>query len=211
MYVFSLIGIASLMNLNNIGQIGFLQSIGPLELLLFFVLLGVLAVSVVLVVMICVKPKPKRSTLSESPGGGLSQSHTQSKEFSSGEIGRDPIKQDVISSPDDRNWCMFIHLSQFCNYVVPIGGLIVPLILWVMKKDESAIIDLHGKIVLNWIITEFILAIGFGILIIFIIGIPLLLALLVLGFVFPILGAVKAQNGETWPYPFSFEFIKLDA
>ena len=199
------------MNFYIIGQIGFLQSIGPLELLLFFVLLGVLAVSVVLVVMICVKPKPKRSTLSESPGGGLSQAQTKPKEFLSGEIGRGRIKQDEISSPDDRNWCMFIHLSQFCNYVVPIAGLIVPLILWVMKKDESAIIDLHGKIVLNWIITEFILAIGFGILIIFIIGIPLLLALLVLGFVFPILGAVKAQNGETWPYPFSFEFIKLDA
>ena len=211
MYVFSLVCIASFMNSNNIGQIGFLQSIGPLELLLFFVLLGVLAVSVALVVMICVKPKPKRSTLSESPGGGLSQAQTKPKEFPSGEIGRDPIKQDVISSPDDRNWCMFIHLSQFCNYVVPIGGLIVPLILWVMKKDESAIIDLHGRIVLNWIITEFILIIGFGILIIFIIGIPLLLALLVVSFVFPILGAVKAQNGETWPYPFSFEFIKLDA
>ena len=95
--------------------------------------------------------------------------------------------------------------------MVPIGGLIVPLILWLMKKDESTLIDLHGRIVLNWIITEFILIIGFGILIIFIIGIPLLLALLVVSFVFPILGAVKAQNGETWPYPFSFEFLKLDA
>ena len=211
MYVFSLVYTASFMNFYNIGQIGFLQSIGPLELLLFFVLLGVLAVSVALVVMICVKPKPKRSTLSESPGGGLSQAQTKPKEFPSGEIGRDPIKQDVISSPDDRNWCMFIHLSQFCNYVVPIGGLIVPLILWLMKKDESTLIDLHGRIVLNWIITEFILIIGFGILIIFIIGIPLLLALLVVSFVFPILGAVKAQNGETWPYPFSFEFLKLDA
>ncbi|MBT3468846.1 MAG: DUF4870 domain-containing protein [Opitutae bacterium] len=106
---------------------------------------------------------------------------------------------------------MFIHLSQFCNYPVPILGLIVPLILWLMKKDESALIDLHGKIVLNWIITEFILVIGFVILSFFIIGIPLLLALLVVGFVFPILGAVKAQNGETWPYPFSFVFLKLDA
>ena len=199
------------MNFYNIGQIGFLQSIGPLELLLFFVLLGVLAVSVALVVMICVKPKPKRSTLAESHGGRLSRTQTKPKEFSPGKIGQGPIKQDESFSPDDRNWCMFIHLSQFCNYVVPIGGLIVPLILWVMKKDESAIIDLHGKIVLNWIITEFILAIGFVILSFIIIGIPLLLALLVLGFVFPILGAVKAQNGETWPYPFSFEFIKLDA
>ena len=211
MYEFPLVYIVSLMNLNHIGQIGFLQRIGPLELVLFFVLLGVLAVSVVLVVMICVKPKPKRSTLSERPRGEFSQSDTQSKRFTSGEIGQGPIRQNVISSPDDRNWCMFIHLSQFCNYPVPILGLIVPLILWLMKKDESALIDLHGKIVLNWIITEFILVIGFVILSFFIIGIPLLLALLVVGFVFPILGAVKAQNGETWPYPFSFVFLKLDA
>ena len=105
---------------------------------------------------------------------------------------------------------MFIHLSQFCVYIIPLAGLIAPLILWLLKKDRSALIDLHGRIVMNWIITEFILFIVFTILILVIVGIPLLLGLLVVSFVFPILGAVKVQNGETWIYPFSFKFLKLD-
>ena len=58
--------------------------------------------------------------------------------------------------------------------------------------------------------TEFILAIVFVILCLVIVGIPLLLGLLVVSFVFPILAAVKVQNGETWIYPFSFKFLKLD-
>ena len=160
--------------------------------------------------MICVKPKRRQSNLSGSTNYELSRSDTKPKEVVSGEISRGSNRENNRSSPEDRNWCMFIHLSQFCNYIIPIAGLIAPLILWLMKKDRSALIDLHGRIVMNWIITEFILAIVFVILCFVLVGIPLLLGLLVVSFVFPILGAVKVQNGETWIYPFSFKFLKLD-
>ena len=233
-----------------LGQTGLLEGIGPLELLLAFVLIAVLALVIVLAVLICVKPvKPKRgySNLSENTNSELSRSDTKPKEVASGKIGQssamendssspegrstnyklsrsDTKPKEVVSgeigqssamendspSPEDRNWCMFIHLSQFCVYIIPIAGLIAPLILWLMKKDGSALIDLHGRIVMNWIITEFILVIVFVILCFVIVGIPLLLGLLVVSFVFPILGAVKVQNGETWIYPFSFKFLKLD-
>ncbi|UCG60263.1 MAG: DUF4870 domain-containing protein [Phycisphaerales bacterium] len=116
---------------------------------------------------------------------------------------------DNISS-DVNMWSMFLHLSQFCGYIVPLAGLIVPIVLWQMKKDESEIIDLHGRIVVNWIITEFILAIAFALLSMILIGIPLLLALAALGIVFPIIGAVKANSGQVWPYPLSIRFFRLD-
>lgn len=113
-------------------------------------------------------------------------------------------------SSDVNMWGMFIHLSQFCGYIVPLAGLIVPIILWQIKKDESEIIDKHGRIVVNWIITEFILGLVFALLFLILIGIPLLLALAVVGIVFPIIGAVKANNGEVWPYPLSIRFFRLD-
>jgi uncharacterized Tic20 family protein len=116
---------------------------------------------------------------------------------------------DNISS-DVNMWGMFIHLSQFCGYIVPLAGLIVPIILWQIKKDESEIIDKHGRIVVNWIITEFIFGLLFALLCLILIGIPLLLALAVVGIVFPIIGAVKANNGEIWPYPLSIRFFRLD-
>jgi uncharacterized Tic20 family protein len=46
------------------------------------------------------------------------------------------------------------------------------------------------------------------ILILAIIGIPLLIALMVLMVVFPIIGAVKANDGKVWKYPLSIPFLK---
>jgi len=107
-------------------------------------------------------------------------------------------------------WSMFIHLSQFCGYLIPLAGLIVPIVLWQLKKNESEIIDKHGRIVVNWIISELIYGLIFFVLVFVIIGIPLLIALGILSIVFPIIGGVKANNGETWPYPLSIKFFRLD-
>ncbi len=115
---------------------------------------------------------------------------------------------DGISS-DTNMLGMFLHLSQFCGYVVPLAGLIVPIVLWQIKKNDSKLIDRHGRVVVNWIITEFILGIVFGLLCLVLIGIPLLVALAVAAIVFPVVGGVKANNGEVWPYPCSIAFFKI--
>lgn len=111
---------------------------------------------------------------------------------------------------DVNNWSMFIHLSQFCGYIAPVAGFVVPIVLWQMKKSDSEIIDKHGKIVLNWILTELIFGIVFGLLCLILIGIPLIIALGVVGIVFPIIGGIKANAGEVWPYPLSIKFFRLD-
>lgn len=76
-----------------------------------------------------------------------------------------------------------------------------------MRNRESQNINQHGRIVVNWIITEFILAIVFALLCFVVIGVPLLIVLAVIGIIFPIVGAVKANNGEVWPYPCSIKII----
>ncbi len=118
------------------------------------------------------------------------------------------VEQKLGNAIDVNTWSMFIHLSQFCGYVVPLAGLIVPIILWQIKKAESEIIDRHGKIVVNWIISAFLYGIVFGLLCLLLIGIPLLIILGVLAIVFPIIGGIKANNGEVWPYPLSIKFFK---
>ena len=103
-------------------------------------------------------------------------------------------------------------LTQFCGYALPLLGWVVPLVLWLMKRDESEQIDAHGKIVMNWILSVLIYGIVCGlfsiILIGILIGIPLAIALGIVGVVFPIIGAVKASDGELWPYPMSIRFLK---
>ena len=78
------------------------------------------------------------------------------------------------STLDVNVWSMYIHLSQFCGWIIPGFGLIVPIVLWQIKKGESEIIDKHGKVVLNWILTAFIYGIVCGLLCIVFIGFLLL-------------------------------------
>ena len=111
-------------------------------------------------------------------------------------------------APSENTWSMFIHFSQFLGYVVPIAGLLVPIILWQIKKKESAVIDEHGRIVANWIITALIMLVVFWLLSFILIGIPLLIVLGILCIVFPIIGGIKAGSGDVWPYPFSIRFFK---
>ena len=62
-------------------------------------------------------------------------------------------------SSDVNMWGMFIHLSQFCGYIIPLAGMVVPIVLWQIKKDDADILDRQGRIVVNWILTEVILGI----------------------------------------------------
>ncbi len=106
-----------------------------------------------------------------------------------------------------RTWAMILHLSLLAGCLVPFAGLVVPIIIWLLKKDELPGLDPHGKVVINWIISAVIYGIASGVLVLLLIGIPLLVALWVVGLVFPIIGAIKANEGVVWKYPLSIPFL----
>jgi uncharacterized protein len=113
--------------------------------------------------------------------------------------------------PDEqqaRQWAMFLHLSQLAGYIIPLIGLIAPIIIWQTKKEEYPILDEHGKIVINWIISELIYGAICSVLLFVIIGFPMLMILGILAVVFPIIGGIKANNGELWRYPMTINIIK---
>ena len=107
-----------------------------------------------------------------------------------------------------RQWAMFLHLSMLAGFLVPLGGLIVPIVIWQLKKAALPEIDVHGKIVMNWIISLIIYSVLSALLIFVLIGIPMLIGLGIIGVVFPIIGGIKANNGEAWKYPLSIRFLK---
>lgn len=113
-------------------------------------------------------------------------------------------------SKDANMWGMFIHFSLLLGFIVPFAGLIIPIVLWQVKKKDSEVINMHGIIVTNWILTAVIFGVVFTILTYIIIGIPLLLALAVTSIIFAIIGGIKANNGEIWPYPLSIKFFKAE-
>ena len=107
-----------------------------------------------------------------------------------------------------RMWAMLLHFSVFAGYFAPLAGFLAPILIWQIKKSEFPEIDAHGKVVCNFLISYLIYTVVSIVLMFFIIGIPLLLALSVAGIVLPIIGGIKANNGELWPYPLTIQFIK---
>ena len=114
-------------------------------------------------------------------------------------------------SRDARTWGMICHLSLFAGYVVPCAGLLAPLVIWMMKKEESAYIDYHGREALNFIISIFCVGLVNGLLCLtgvwLILGIPIAIALAIVGVVMPIIAAIKANDGEHYRYPYIFRLL----
>ncbi|GAA6186146.1 MULTISPECIES: DUF4870 domain-containing protein [Alteromonadaceae] len=105
-------------------------------------------------------------------------------------------------------YCMLIHLSQLTSIIIPGLGFILPIVMWATNKDKNELIDVHGKITVNWLISVFIYSIVCAILVFVFIGVLGLIVLAVLNLVFAIIAAIKANNGEVWVYPLSIKFIK---
>ncbi len=106
-----------------------------------------------------------------------------------------------------RLWAMLLHFSQLLGYAVPLAGLVVPILIWQLKKAELPELDVHAKIVLNWLLSALIYAVGCMVLLVVGIGALLLLVLAALAIIFPIVGGIKANNGEAWRYPLSIRFF----
>ena len=110
---------------------------------------------------------------------------------------------------ETRDWALYLHLSQLLGLTaLPVVGWLAPVLIWQLKKDELPGLDAHGKIVVNWLISEIIYAVVCALLCFVCVGIPLLVVLGIMGIVFPIIGGVKAQNGELWPYPGAIRFLR---
>ena len=108
----------------------------------------------------------------------------------------------------NRQLLVLTHLSQLLDFVTGIGGFIVPLILWLVKKDEVYDMDSHGKSILNFRITMFLyLLICIHLVLLFGLG---LLGFLVIGFfyiIFPIINAIRASNHQEPHYPLIHQLI----
>lgn len=115
-----------------------------------------------------------------------------------------------VAERSTRSWAMALHFSLFAGFLVPYGGLIAPIVIWQLKKDDLPEIDDHGKVVVNWIISFTIYLVISIALAFFFVGIPLLITLTLLSVIFPIIGGIKANNGELWKYPLSIQFLKIN-
>ena len=103
----------------------------------------------------------------------------------------------------DRQWAMLAHLSTLIAMWAAKLTFLGPLIVWLIKKDQSKFVDDQGKEALNFqlnILVLLVLFVGF-------LG-PLGIGITALAIVMPILGAIKANSGEAYRYPYIIRVVK---
>jgi len=111
------------------------------------------------------------------------------------------IEPDVEITSDEKNMALLAHILGI------VLSFLGPLIIWLIKKDESKFIDHHGKEALNFQLTMLIAYIVGGILTMVVIGACIMLAVWVLIIVYSIIAAMAANKGEWYKYPLTIRFI----
>jgi len=119
-----------------------------------------------------------------------------------------PGASSTMGAKEERTYAMFCHLGALSGFVVPFGNIIVPLVLWLIKKDSSPFIDLNGRESLNFQISMLIYSLISVVLILIVIGIFLLTLLWIFNLVVVTIAGVRAESGEQFRYPLTIRFIK---
>ena len=144
-----------------------------------------------------------------------------------------PVYGDVWN-PEERNWSMLVHLSALSSLVTSgLGGILGPLIVWLIFRGRSDMVNFHGKRALNFNISFaiYFIILFFAMIPFFIIGtiadieqeivdgfwetlallIVALLLMFVLGVVWliwTIVAAVRASRGDPPGYILAIPFLR---
>ena len=106
-----------------------------------------------------------------------------------------------MDQKQERTWAMLCHLGG-------LFGFIPPLVIWLIKKDESSLINDNGKEALNFQISIAICVAISIVLTPVLIGFLLLPAVCIFNVVMVIIAAIKANEGQRYRYPVCIRFIK---
>lgn len=107
----------------------------------------------------------------------------------------------AVREKETSTWAMVLHLSILAGMLIPVAGLVVPILIYTLKKDDLPGLKPHADVVFNWLISALIYGAISVVLMILLIGAFLLWLLGLACLIFSIIGAIKASEGEVWPYP----------
>jgi uncharacterized Tic20 family protein len=117
-------------------------------------------------------------------------------------LGTSRLRQRGLSD-GDRNFSVAMHLSPLAGFVFW-PAVFAPIVLWAIRKDESAFNDDHGREVTNALISFVLYHFAAFITVIGIVALPVLYVIAVINV---IRGAVAAGRGEYFRYPMTIRFI----
>ncbi len=114
------------------------------------------------------------------------------------------------ATTEDRLYAMLCHLGTFVTWFL-LANFIVPLVIWMLKRDSSPLVADQGKEVLNFQITMTlwyaVAVVCFVSMVLIPVAILLFIGLPIFHIVMSIIGAIKAYDGQYYRYPLTLRLI----
>ena len=113
------------------------------------------------------------------------------------------------TDPEKQKWGAGIHLAALIGLLLPLGLVLGPLLVWMLKKNDNPYFDVEGKKAVNFQLT--ILVSAFVVVLVSLLIRPVISVAFMIGLagvVFALMAGVMTYKGKTFNYPFSFKFIK---
>jgi uncharacterized Tic20 family protein len=110
----------------------------------------------------------------------------------------------IAITPEERGLAVITHLSGLAGYIVPLGGVLVPILIWMVKSDSRVISSIAKQALLLNVVVFFaclVLILPALTVILLPIVIPLWIALGIAALALPIVGAIRASDGLYYTYP----------
>lgn len=107
---------------------------------------------------------------------------------------------------DSRLYGMLCHLLALSGIIgIPLGHILGPLVMWLVKRDEYPFVEEQGKESLNFQLSFTLYALISGITIV---GLILWPVIIVVDIVYVVIASVKTNEGVPYRYPLTIRFIK---
>ena len=113
----------------------------------------------------------------------------------------------TANAKEEKTWALFCHISAFAMFVFPLGNILAPLVIWLIKKDEMPLVDDQGKESLNFQISITIYLLIALALTLILIGFLFLIVIGIFDIVMIIIAAIKANEGEKYRYPLTIRLV----
>ena len=112
------------------------------------------------------------------------------------------ITPPALITSHEKLWVTISHLSVLVGL-----GIVRPLIVYLVKKDESEVIRYHAKEALNFQLSLLLYSLGSMLLVFILIGVPMLIILGVAALVLSIVAAIRGSEGRNYRYPLTIRFV----
>jgi uncharacterized Tic20 family protein len=118
----------------------------------------------------------------------------------------------AVPSSEEKNWALAAHVGVFVAVWIAMGFL-APLIIMLVKGNDSPFIRRHAVESLNFQISILIYGVAAFLLVLVTFGlgaiiiVPLAIVVGIAYIVLIILATVKAANGEDYRYPFTLRLV----